>query len=83
MASFKYLRTLGSHLKSVTESPGLFQKFVKMNDLSKNVNLNNFTQSKEKLQLEPMEKRYMKMLDTYKKGLDESYDDEVIDNQVN
>jgi len=49
MASFKYLRTLGSHLKSVSKSPGLFQKFVKMNDLSKNVNLNSYAQNKEKV----------------------------------
>jgi hypothetical protein len=77
MASFKYLRTLGKHLKSVSNSPGLFQKFVKMNDFSKNVNLNSYANNKGNVKLDSTEKRIMKMLNTYKKGLDDDYDDEL------
>ena len=66
MASFKYLRTLGKHLKNVSNSPGLFQKFVKIKDLTKNVNLNSYASNKEKVKLDSTEKRIMRMLNTYK-----------------
>jgi len=51
MASFKYLRTLGSRLKSVSKSPTLFQKFDKLNQFSKDINLTRYANNMSELKL--------------------------------